>query len=106
MVDLTIIVVSWNVRDLLARCLSSVLQAQQLTGTGPLNIEIIVIDNASADSSPEMLRARFPQVQLIVNEENRGFTAANNQGLALSRGRYLLCDAINPFCDHLSRALY
>jgi GT2 family glycosyltransferase len=52
------------------------------------------VDNASTDGSPEMVRTEFPNVQLVVNSENRGFTAANNQGLALSQGRYLLL--LNP----------
>jgi len=86
-VDLTIIIVSWNVRTLLRRCL------QSLAPRGP-SLEIIIVDNASSDGSAEMVRTEFPHVHLIVNEKNRGFTAANNQGLVLSNGRYLLL--LNP----------
>jgi GT2 family glycosyltransferase len=99
-VDLTIVIVSWNVRDLLRRCLQSIFsQAVRRPHAGawelgPRTIEVIVIDNASIDGSPEMVRAEFPGIRLIANKENRGFTAANNQGLTLSQGRYLLL--LNP----------
>ena len=97
MLDLTVIIVSWNVRDLLRRCLQSILTAQGL------QIEIVVVDNASTDGSPEMVRAEFPQVHLLANDENRGFTAANNQGLALSQGRALLL--LNPDTEVVGDAL-
>jgi GT2 family glycosyltransferase len=96
-VDLTIIIVSWNVRDLLRRCLQSI--SEQGKPAAPGNEtwlmdhgswETIVVDNASSDGSAEMIRREFPQVRLITNDENRGFTAANNQGLALGQGRYRL----------------
>jgi N-acetylglucosaminyl-diphospho-decaprenol L-rhamnosyltransferase len=101
-VDLTVVVVSWNVRDLLRRCLDSVLTLPnpQLPIS---NVEIMVIDNASTDGSAEMVRREFPGVQLVANAENRGFTAANNQGLALSRGRYLLL--LNPDTEIVDDAL-
>lgn len=94
MIDLTIIIVSWNVRDLLRRCLYSISNVQP---------ETIVIDNASTDGSPDMVRGEFPHVHLITNEQNRGFTAANNQGLARSRGRYLLL--LNPDTEVVGDAL-
>ena len=100
MVDLSIIIVSWNVRDLLLRCLQSIVaQARPNAGErtwriGDWNLEIIVVDNASADESAGTVRTSFPRIQLIQNEENRGFTAANNQGLAVSQGRYLML--LNP----------
>jgi len=97
--DLSIIIVNWNVRDLLRRCLHSLLRPS----THPLQHEIIVIDNASNDGSVEMLRTEFPQVRLIANEENRGFTAANNQGLAVAGGRYLLL--LNPDTEVVDDAL-
>ncbi len=96
MVDLTIVIVSWNVRDLLRRCLQSI----TLEGS---TVEIVVVDNASGDESPVMVRTEFPQVRLIANTENRGFTAANNQGLASSQGRYLLL--LNPDTELVSDAL-
>jgi len=98
-VDLSIVIVSWNVRDLLRRCLSSILVGQE---QGP-GLEIIVVDNASSDGSAGMVRVEFPQVHLIANEQNRGFTAANNQGLALAQGRYLLL--LNPDTEVVGDAL-
>ncbi len=110
MVDLSIIIVSWNVRDLLRQCLSSAFEAR-----GPMaadippaasvepRTEVIVVDNASTDGSPDMVRAEFPHVRLVANGENRGFTAANNQGLALSQGRMLLL--LNPDTEVVGDAL-
>jgi GT2 family glycosyltransferase len=76
--DLAVIVVSWNVRDLLARCLHSV--QTSLTGSS-LSWQIVVVDNASEDGSPAMVRHVFPEVALIELPENRGFAAANNAAL-------------------------
>ena len=104
MVDLTIVIVSWNVRDLLRRCLSSVFEARRsASGILEPRAEVIVVDNASTDGSLEMVRSEFPQVRLLANPENRGFTAANNQGLALSQGRYLLL--LNPDTEIVGDAL-
>lgn len=64
------------------------------SATAPLPIEIIVVDNASTDSSLSIVRGRFPQVRLIANQRNIGFAAANNQGIALARGRVLFL--LNP----------
>jgi GT2 family glycosyltransferase len=76
--DLSIVIVSYNTRQLLKECLDSVyasLAESTLTG------QVIVVDNASRDGSAAMVREHFPQVRLIANEENRGFAAANNQAL-------------------------
>lgn len=100
MIDLTIIVVSWNVQDLLRCCLRSIRDSAL---TGDLQFEIVVVDNASSDGSPEMIAAEFPDVRLVANAENRGFTAANNQGLALSQGRFLLL--LNPDTEVVGDAL-
>ena len=100
MPDLSVIIVSWNVRDLLRSCLRSILEVPP---KGATQTEIIVIDNASTDGSPEMVRAEFPQIQLVANEQNRGFPAANNQGLDLSRGRHLLL--LNPDTEVVGDAL-
>jgi GT2 family glycosyltransferase len=81
---LSIVVVNWNTRQLLAQCLRSV-QLETL-----ISHEIWVVDNGSTDGSVEMLRAEFPGVQVIANQENRGFAAANNQALARCQGQYLL----------------
>lgn len=83
--DVSIVIVNWNTRDILCNCLRSI-EAE----AGPVDYEIIVIDNASTDGSVEMVHREFPQVRLIENTENRGFAAANNQGIAVAQGRYLL----------------
>ncbi|MEJ2557926.1 MAG: glycosyltransferase family 2 protein [Anaerolineae bacterium] len=79
------IVVNWNTHDLLAQCLASLLDT-----IGSLDMEVLVVDNASSDGSQAMVRSRFPDVRLIENRENVGFARANNQATALSRGRYML----------------
>lgn len=89
MCDLSIVIVSWNVCDLLRQCLSSIRVARSSLG-----VEVIVVDNVSTDGSVEMVRAEFPHVHLISNTENRGFPAANNQGIAVAQGRYVLL--LNP----------
>ena len=82
--ELSIVIVSWNVRELLRACLAAL----------PGDTEVIVVDNASTDGSAAMVAAEFPSVKLAANHENRGFTGGNNQGLALARGTYLLL--LNP----------
>lgn len=85
MLDLSIVILNWNTRDLLADCLTSIAET-----TEGLPLEVIVVDNASTDGSLEMVRERFPQVQLVANQANVGFARGNNQGVGLSHGRYLL----------------
>jgi GT2 family glycosyltransferase len=87
--DLSIIVVSWNVRELLNECLAS-LEANR----GRLSLQVIVVDSASSDGSPEMIAAGFPWVELIRCQENVGFPRGNNIGLAIATGRFLLL--LNP----------
>jgi GT2 family glycosyltransferase len=87
--DVSVIIVSWNTRELLTNCLRSVFNESPA-----LSLEVIVIDNASRDGTPEMIRSEFPEVKLIVNSENRGFAAANNQGFRIGVGRYMLM--LNP----------
>lgn len=103
--DLSIVIVNWNVRELLRRCLTSIRASDAVQwgdeGQGKWRAEVIVVDNASADHSVEMLRQDFPAVQVMVNGANVGFTRANNQGLALSQGRYVLF--LNPDTE-LARA--
>ena len=85
MLDLSIIIVNWNTRDLTARCLSDV----QAT-VKKIAYEIIVVDNNSSDGSQDMLRTQFPDVKLIANADNIGFARANNQGMIISDARYVL----------------
>lgn len=87
-VDVSVVIVSWNVCELLRGCIESVLSAD-----GP-SVEIIVVDNASADGSAEMVQAEFPQVDLIASDVNLGFSRANNVGLARSVGRHVFF--LNP----------
>lgn len=75
---LSVVVVSWNVRDLLARCLGS-LYAD--LARADLDARAVVVDNASHDGSAEMVRAEYPQVELIARDDNPGFAAGNNCGL-------------------------
>jgi N-acetylglucosaminyl-diphospho-decaprenol L-rhamnosyltransferase len=75
--DVGIIIVNWNTRDLLRRCLESVLASEGASAS------VCVVDNASHDRSAEMVAEEFPQVQLISNDRNIGYPAANNQGLKL-----------------------
>ena len=92
---LSIVIVNWNTRELLADCLSSVISGQlPLTDHCQLTTETFVIDNASTDGSAAMVRERFPWARLIENAENVGFARANNQGIALAAGRYVLL--LNP----------
>jgi len=88
-VDLSVVIVSYNVRRFLEQALRSVFAA--LEG---LEGEVWVVDNASSDGSVQMVREQFPQVKLIANEENVGFARANNQAIAQARGRYVLL--LNP----------
>jgi GT2 family glycosyltransferase len=85
MTDVSIIIVSWNTKDKLNDCLKSIYrQASKLT------YEVIVADNASSDGSAEMVKREFSEVILLQNNENRGFAAANNIGMAVAQGRYIL----------------
>lgn len=87
--DLSIVIVSYNVRDYLAACLSALPEA-----TVGLSFETFVVDNASRDGSPDTVRARFPEIHLITNATNVGFARAVNQALPLASGRYFLL--LNP----------
>ncbi|MDW8318684.1 MAG: glycosyltransferase family 2 protein [Anaerolineae bacterium] len=101
--DLSVVIVNWNVRELLAGCLRSLLRSQGVQFVGApappgeqptWQAEAIVVDNASGDGSQDMVRSQFPWARLIANDQNLGFTRANNQGLAVAEGRYVLF--LNP----------
>lgn len=99
MSTLSVIILSWNVRELLRRALDSVFSSW---GNRP-GLEVIVVDNASEDGSLAMVREAFPQVRVIANAENRGFTGGNNQGIAAATGRYLFI--LNPDTEVIDDAL-
>jgi len=83
--DVSTVIVNWNTCDILRDCLASL-----YANTRDVEFEVIVIDNASSDGSVDMVKSEFPQVKIIANAENRGFAAANNQGIAATEGRYVL----------------
>lgn len=95
---LSIVIVSYNTKDLLLQCLSSV--SEQTVET---DFEIIVVDNDSKDQSVMEVSAKFPQVKVIANKRNLGFPKANNQGLRLMKGKYALL--LNPDTVILDKAL-
>jgi N-acetylglucosaminyl-diphospho-decaprenol L-rhamnosyltransferase len=88
-VKLSVIIVSWNVREDLTRCLRSISK-----NSPACEFEVIVVDNASSDGTAECVRRDFPAITLIANEQNRGFAAANNQAIRIARGEYLFL--LNP----------
>ena len=83
-IDVSIIIVNYNTKDLLRNCLKSVYEHTKDTV-----FEVIVSDNGSKDGSIEMLKKEFPQVILIENNANLGFGAANNRGLKIAKGKYI-----------------
>lgn len=97
MVDLSIIIVSWNVADLLAACLDS------LHRHAHPSMEIIVVDSSSSDGTPALVRARYPDVRLLAQTENVGFSRGNNIGLGAAQGRCLLL--LNPDTEVIGDAL-
>lgn len=121
--DLSIVILSWNVRALLRACLLSLPLGQTIperpergaegallsdsrrtkaAGHHP-NIEVIVVDAASSDGSAEMVRAEFPGVKLVESDENLGYTRGNNLGLRAATGRYVLI--LNPDTEVVGDAL-
>ena len=88
--DVSILIISWNVRALLLDCLAALPAAVG----DDFSYEVIVVDNANQDGTVEAVQERFPAVRIIANRENRGFTGGNNQALAAARGRYLFL--LNP----------
>ena len=84
-VEVSIVIISFNTCELLRECLSSTIAEAE-----GLLTEILVVDNASTDGSPEMVEVEFPQVILIRSETNLGFGLANNAALAQAQGRYFV----------------
>jgi hypothetical protein len=85
MPDISVCIANLNQCALLRQCLTSLYEHAE-----GLELEVFVIDNASVDGSVDMVRTEFPAVKLILNQENRGYAAANNQAILQSRGRYVL----------------
>lgn len=96
--DVSIIIVNWNTKDVLRNCLESIYDQ-----TNNIEFEVIVVDNASSDDSVSILKANFPGVKLIANDRNRGFAAANNQAMVVAKGRYILL--LNPDTIILDNAI-
>ncbi|MDE2949735.1 MAG: glycosyltransferase family 2 protein [Chloroflexota bacterium] len=92
--EISVIIVNWNVRDLLDKCLASLFQAQDAGGGKRLALEIIVVDCNSQDASVAMVRERYPGVKLLPQGENIGFTRGNNLGMAAAAADTLLL--LNP----------
>jgi GT2 family glycosyltransferase len=104
-INISIIIVSWNVKDLLYKCLKSI-----AANRGDLNLEIIVIDNASTDVTQQMLdkfKCQLPnvncQMSIVKNKLNKGFARANNQGIKIATGKYIL--VLNPDTEILPNTL-
>ncbi|MDR3734214.1 MAG: glycosyltransferase family 2 protein [Acidobacteriaceae bacterium] len=87
-IDLSVIIVSFNTREVLRRCLTTLLQ--EIACTPGYATEILVVDNNSSDGSAAMLREDFPQVTLLASHENLGFAGANNLAIQQARGRYIV----------------
>src|SRR5438309_11123250 len=108
--DVSIIVVNYNTLGLLRDCLASLMRTEGKA------CEVIVVDNASADGSAAMVEKEFSAVRLVRNQQNVGFAKANNQGMKLAKGKYLLLlnsdtiarpgalDAMSAFLDRESVA--
>jgi len=86
---LSVIIVNYNVKYFLEQCLHSVKKASE-----NIHLEVFVVDNNSVDGSVEMVRDKFPEVILIANKKNVGFSVANNQAIRVSKGEYILL--LNP----------
>lgn len=98
MLDLSVVIVNWNTCEFLRRCLTLV-----LSESSGLELEVIVVDNASQDESLNMLATEFPEVEVIANATNVGFAAANNQAIARATARYLVL--LNPDTEIIDEAL-
>ncbi|MBC8100419.1 MAG: glycosyltransferase family 2 protein, partial [Armatimonadetes bacterium] len=98
MVDISVIIISWNVADLLLKCLASL-----QTSSGRYTMEIIVVDSASSDNSVAQVRQAYPDVILLPQTENIGFVRGNNVGLQAAQGRYLLL--LNPDTEVIGAAV-
>ena len=87
--DLSVIIVNYNVQYFLDQCLDSVKKA-----SNNLKLEVFVVDNDSKDGSIEMVKEKYPDVHLVTNTDNVGFSKANNQAMEVAKGKYILL--LNP----------
>jgi len=101
--DLSVVIISWNVRELLRRCLDSIQEGLKGEKGEGLLVETIVFDNGSADGSADMVREYLPWVHLMESEVNLGFTKGNNLAIGQSEGRYILL--LNPDTEVVGDAL-
>lgn len=94
--DISVIIVNYNTTALTSQAIASVIRYAQ-----GVSYEIIVVDNASADRGIESIQEKFPAVRLILNQDNKGFGAANNQGMAVAKGAYyFLLNSDAYLCDN------
>jgi GT2 family glycosyltransferase len=94
----SIIIVSWNVRDLLKKCIESIFVFSK-----NIEFEVIVVDNASSDGTGEMVQKNFPEICFIQNKQNLGFATANNLGIEKAKGEYILL--LNPDTEFVEDSL-
>src|SRR5690606_13593374 len=96
MVKLSVVIVNYNVKYFVEQCLLSVRAAVASMDQfyGPNSTEVFVVDNNSVDGSVELIADKFPEVHLIANKDNPGFSKANNQAIRISKGEYVLL--LNP----------
>ena len=87
--DLSIIIVSYNTKELLVDCLKSIQKAFQF-----ISAEVFVVDNNSSDRTVSLIKKKFPKIKLIANKQNLGFSKANNQAIREAQGKYILI--LNP----------
>ena len=88
-IDISIIIVTYNSKEDIGPCLDSIVKTK-----GALNLEFLMVDNASKDNTVSFVHERYPFVKVLVNDTNRGFPAANNQAIGLARAQYILL--LNP----------
>lgn len=85
--DLSVIIPSYNTKELLERCLVSIFTSLKRS---TISYEVVVVDNASGDGSPDLVRKKFPQVHLLRNTKNAGYGKANNQAIKMAKGENIL----------------
>jgi GT2 family glycosyltransferase len=99
MADISVIIVSYNVKELLLDCLKTVYQ----NTPSVISLEVIVVDNNSSDYSVEAVKEKFPETVIIANKFNAGFSGANNQGMSIAKGKYIFL--LNPDTEIVDDAI-